>query len=95
VPQLVVPYAYDQFDNGERLRQLGCGLSLPSLNDLDAAEAALRRLLDDGAVGTACARCQARMDPAEESTGRAAAVVERLHQEARGVAWEAGALAVQ
>jgi rhamnosyltransferase subunit B len=95
VPQLVVPYAYDQFDNAERLRRLGCGLSVPGLSDLDAAAAVLRRLLEDGAIGTACARCQVRVEPGEESTGRAAAAVERLHQEARGVSWEATALAVQ
>jgi rhamnosyltransferase subunit B len=95
VPQLVVPYAYDQFDNGARLQKLGCGLSLPALTDLDAAEAALRRLLEDGAIGTACARCQVRVEPGAESAGRAAAVVERLHREARGAAWETAALAIE
>jgi UDP:flavonoid glycosyltransferase YjiC (YdhE family) len=25
VPQLVVPFAHDQFDNAERVRRLGCG----------------------------------------------------------------------
>lgn len=29
-PQLVVPFAHDQFDNGARVKRLGAGLSLPS-----------------------------------------------------------------
>lgn len=94
VPQLVVPYAYDQFDNGARLEKLGCGRSVASLTDLDAAETALRKLLEDGAVGTACARWQAQVEPGEAAAGRAAEVVERLHAEARGAAWEETALAV-
>ena len=94
VPQLVVPYAYDQFDNGQRLQKLGCGLSLPALTDLDAAEATLRRLLEDGAIGTACARLQARMEPAAKATARAADVVVGLQQEARSAAWESASLAM-
>ena len=38
VPQLVVPYAFDQFDNGRRVRQLGAGSVVP------AARADARRL---------------------------------------------------
>ncbi len=95
VPQLVVPYAYDQFDNGERLSRLGCGLSIASLTELDSAEAALRRLLEDGAIGSACARWQGRMQPGSAAAARAADVVESLHREARNAAWEADAVAVE
>jgi rhamnosyltransferase subunit B len=78
VPQLVVPYAYDQFDNAERLRRLGCGLSLPDLTALDAAQKALHHLLADPSVREACARCQALVKPGPTATSRAADVVENL-----------------
>ena len=78
VPQLVVPYAYDQFDNGERLRRLGCGLSLKTLTELDAAQSALTRLLDSDSVRRACRQCQARIEPGRVAAARAADVVEQL-----------------
>jgi UDP:flavonoid glycosyltransferase YjiC (YdhE family) len=28
MPQLVVPFAHDQFDNGDRIRRMGCGRML-------------------------------------------------------------------
>lgn len=47
VPQLVKPLAYDQFDNGDRVRRLGCGAMLPDRRYTPRrAAAALRRLLD-------------------------------------------------
>ena len=78
VPQLVVPYAYDQFDNGERLRKLGCGRVVAQLDQLDLAETALRELLGDAAVAAACARCRDLMEPGEVATARAADVVEAV-----------------
>lgn len=45
-PSLVVPFAHDQFDNAERVRRLGAGLSLPrSKYNPRSAEEALRQLL--------------------------------------------------
>ena len=38
VPQLVLPFAFDQFDNGRRVQQMGAGSVLP------AAQAHVRRL---------------------------------------------------
>ena len=51
-PQLVVPLAHDQFDNGARVAALGVGASLPARR-LDAARLARRLddLLASGAVG--------------------------------------------
>ena len=78
IPQLVVPYAYDQFDNGERLRRLGCGASLKALTELDAAELALGQLLGNEGVHQACKHWQARIEPGRIAAARAADVVERL-----------------
>jgi UDP:flavonoid glycosyltransferase YjiC (YdhE family) len=47
-PSLVVPFAHDQFDNAERVRRLGAGLSIPRAEyNAKTAEAALASLLGD------------------------------------------------
>jgi len=49
VPQLVVPFGHDQFDNGERVARLGCGRALPRRRyDARSAARELRALLGDG-----------------------------------------------
>jgi rhamnosyltransferase subunit B len=62
VPQLVVPLAYDQFDNGLRVRTLGAGNVLPAAR-LNGAR--LRRqlatLLNDTALRQRCAALAAGM----------------------------------
>jgi len=47
-PQLIVPYAWDQPDNGARMERLGAGLCLPRADySAETAAAALSRLLGD------------------------------------------------
>ena len=54
-PQLVMPMAYDQFDNAARLRRLGVGLSLPVARFRGPAVAeALQDLLDSAEVSARC-----------------------------------------
>lgn len=62
VPLLVVPVAFDHFDEGLRLRRLGLGAML-GRRRFTAARAArvLQRLLTSEAVATACAGARARM----------------------------------
>lgn len=70
VPQLVLPRAYDQFDNAMRLEQLGVGLPLdPRRLDAGRLTATLRRLLRSGDFDRAAKRIAARFDgpPAAES----------------------------
>jgi rhamnosyltransferase subunit B len=56
IPQLVVPNAYDQFDNARRLVRLGVGLSVSrGAFTVDIASQALRRLLGDPTVAERCA----------------------------------------
>ena len=43
IPQTIVPMAFDQFDNAERVQQLGCGNSLPMRR---VNQARLTRLVD-------------------------------------------------
>jgi rhamnosyltransferase subunit B len=54
-PQLVVPLAHDQFDNGARVAALGAGLSLPATRlTTRRLVAGLERLLDDDGLRGRC-----------------------------------------
>lgn len=55
VPQLVLPWAFDQFDNAQRVRALGVGLTLP-VRHLRACrlQKALAQLLGSPAMAAAC-----------------------------------------
>ncbi len=65
-PQLVVPFAYDQFDNALRARRLGVGDSLPARRlSVRALEFRLRRLLAADEVQRACRQLGARLAGAE------------------------------
>jgi rhamnosyltransferase subunit B len=62
VPQLLMAMAYDQPDNGWRLRQFGVGDYLYSRNfEPNRVAAALRNLLDSAQVADACGRIRVRM----------------------------------
>lgn len=63
LPQLVVPQAYDQFDNGSRLEALGVGRMLGLREDGSRAPLrdGLESLLADAAVPATCARLAALM----------------------------------
>jgi len=78
IPQLLVPQAYDQFDNAMRLERLGVGASLPDgIRGLDHMPARLGQLLASAGVAAACAACAGRTNPqlAQEVV---AGLVERL-----------------
>jgi rhamnosyltransferase subunit B len=54
-PQLVVPLAHDQFDNGARIEALGVGLSLPATRlNTRRLVAGLEALLDDDSLRGRC-----------------------------------------
>jgi UDP:flavonoid glycosyltransferase YjiC (YdhE family) len=55
IPQLVMPMAFDQFDNAARLRRLGVGLSLRVARFRGPAVAeALQDLLDSAEISARC-----------------------------------------
>ena len=64
IPQLLVPQAYDQFDNAMRLEHLGVGASLGH-RSLDTMTSRLTRLLASPEVAAACRYHAARLNPAE------------------------------
>jgi rhamnosyltransferase subunit B len=55
-PQLVTPFAHDQFDNAARLTRLGVAASVTPTASIETWIRALRGLSQDGGVAAACAR---------------------------------------
>jgi UDP:flavonoid glycosyltransferase YjiC (YdhE family) len=86
LPQLVKPMAYDQLDNGLRLKRLGVGevVSHRKFTPRRVA-AALSRLLDDAAVRDRAAHWAARCDGAA-SLQRACELLEQLPRAAGAAA---------
>lgn len=70
VPQLVTPFAWDQFDNGARIASLGAGLVAPVAR---LGPSKLARSLDalttSDSIRTRCAQIAAQFSPAYEPTG--------------------------
>jgi len=62
IPQLVMPYGFDQFDNAMRLEMLGVGAMLePADRSPEALADALEKLLNSEPVAEACRRCAGRL----------------------------------
>lgn len=78
LPQLIMPMAYDQFDNAERLRDLGIGRAVPvSRFEPSHVARALTRLLTDPAIGPKCKAIAGRM-ARTDGLQQSAAAVEQL-----------------
>ncbi|KAB1075306.1 glycosyltransferase [Methylobacterium planeticum] len=78
VPQLIVPVAFDHFDEGARVRRLGLGTTLRQGRFTPArAERHLRRLLGSPRVARALAVAKARM-AGEDGIARACEAIERM-----------------
>ncbi|GAA0678245.1 UDP:flavonoid glycosyltransferase YjiC (YdhE family) [Sphingomonas insulae] len=78
VPQLIVPFFGDQFDNGARIARLGIGATIrPIAFRGEAALAAIRRVVEDTAIAAHAATVGAivrRESAAERAAERIAAV---------------------
>ena len=72
VPQLVTPFAHDQFDNAQRVAQSGCGVRLDAPLAQDTLARALQRMLADPSYRVQSARYRDRL-LAEPPGGAAAA----------------------
>lgn len=79
IPQLVVPVAFDHFDEGRRLTELGLGATL-SRRAFRPAPAArlLDRLIGDPAVQRACAAVRERMRADPDQIARACDAAEGM-----------------
>lgn len=88
VPQLVLPYAHDQYDNAQRVKQLGVGgIASPKQSPASLARQ-LQALLDSTDVQQACARWRdALAAPGSRPTDaldRACERIEALHPAVTG-----------
>jgi rhamnosyltransferase subunit B len=77
-PQLVTPFAHDQFDNANRLVKLGVARSiLAGKYNARSACRELGKLLADPATAKACASCAARFQ-GDDSLARTCDLIEQL-----------------
>ena len=78
VPQVVTPFAHDQFDNAERVRRLGVGRTIKARRYTGrSATRALAAVLDDPAVAVACRTVAARL-AGDDSVERTCDLIEAL-----------------
>jgi rhamnosyltransferase subunit B len=83
VPQLIVPFGFDQKDNAARVERLGAGLSVRfKPGRLAPIEAALKRVLEDG-VTEGCQRVRQRFVDQPDALNAAADLIEELAAKSR------------
>jgi rhamnosyltransferase subunit B len=78
IPQLITPFAHDQFDNAARVERLGCGFQIQGLADEQLLAKALRRLLEEEHIQRNCAIYQSRVDSGETACRNAMSKVEAI-----------------
>ncbi|MDB5801962.1 MAG: glycosyltransferase [Rhodocyclales bacterium] len=78
VPQLITPFAHDQFDNAARVTRLGCGAQLDAASPVKKWTSTLARLLADPATRAACQRMQGLMSDQAQVLAQIVAQVEAL-----------------
>jgi rhamnosyltransferase subunit B len=77
-PQLVTPFAHDQFDNAARVERLGCGFQLHSSGRAQNMHTSLKRLLEAESVQQNCAAVRSKVDTGEVSCRRASRGLEEI-----------------
>lgn len=84
IPQLITPFAHDQFDNAARVSRLGCGLQMESDVRGSSMLAPLKQLLEDERIQSNCTTFQSRVVDGESACRRALAEVEHIAAAALG-----------
>ncbi len=80
LPQAVLPFAHDQFDNATRLVKRGVALRLTARSPVRQWETTLGRLLRDPSIATACQRHAGLMVEDGDAAQRIADVIEAVPQ---------------
>jgi rhamnosyltransferase subunit B len=76
IPQLITPYAFDQFDNAARVERTGCGFSIKALPNSTRMTEYIKRLLDDRLIGEKCIEYQSLTESGENVCRKALAALE-------------------
>jgi rhamnosyltransferase subunit B len=78
IPQLITPFAHDQFDNAARVKRLGCGLQMDSHSNGEAMLASLKQLLEDQRIQQNCTAFRLRVDSGESACTKALSAIEAV-----------------
>jgi rhamnosyltransferase subunit B len=78
IPQIVTPFAHDQFDNAQRVAQSGCGIRIDGPVDGVRLAAALARVFDDPTFAAHSVHARALIATAPDGCGTAARFIERF-----------------
>jgi len=76
IPQVVTPFAHDQFDNAQRIVVSGCGVRLDRPLQPRALARALRHVLGSPSIATQCGRVQDRLAASPDGCDAAARYIE-------------------
>jgi rhamnosyltransferase subunit B len=77
IPQVVTPFAHDQFDNAQRVARSGCGIRIDSPASGKALASALSRITTDRLVAARCATAKRLIGTAPDACEAAARYIER------------------
>ncbi|MFM0208976.1 glycosyltransferase [Paraburkholderia sediminicola] len=78
IPQVVTPFAHDQFDNAQRVVVSGCGVRLDSPLKPQALARALKQVLGSPSIATQCGRMHDRLASSPDGCEAAARYIEGL-----------------
>jgi rhamnosyltransferase subunit B len=84
IPQLITPFAHDQFDNAARVESLGCGVQMRSHAGGAAMLEMLKRLLGDDRIQSNCTAFRPRVISGESACMNALSTIEIAAQESLG-----------
>ncbi|MFL9865010.1 glycosyltransferase [Paraburkholderia fungorum] len=76
IPQVVTPFAHDQFDNAQRVVVTGCGVRLDKPLQPQALARALKHVLGSPSIATQCGRVQDRIAASQDGCEAAARYIE-------------------
>jgi rhamnosyltransferase subunit B len=76
IPQLITPFAHDQFDNAARVESLGCGVQMRSHASASAMLGVLKSLLADERIQNNCTAFRSRVVSGESACMEALSAIE-------------------
>jgi len=78
IPQLITPFAHDQFDNAVRVQRLGCGLQASAPGNTTFTWKPLKTLLESDSIQQRCKEVRSWVEPGETACRKALSIIESL-----------------